>query len=63
MEIKVCVRCGKEWCYRGIGRPVRCGKCKSPYWDREKQDGDGSPPPLKSWITDPVPPLKTKAAK
>ena len=40
MEIKVCVRCGKEWCYRGIGRPVRCGKCKSPYWDKERKYGN-----------------------
>ncbi len=36
MEIKNCKRCGKSWCYRGSGRPLRCGKCKSPYWDKEK---------------------------
>lgn len=35
MEIKHCKRCGEEWCYRGGGEPIRCGKCKSPYWDRE----------------------------
>lgn len=37
MEIKNCKRCGSQWCFRGSGRPVRCGKCKSPYWDRERQ--------------------------
>ena len=39
MEIKHCLRCGEQWCYRGVGRPIRCGKCKSPYWDREKVVG------------------------
>src|SRR5665213_3251433 len=40
MEIKRCLRCGEDWCYRGSGRPVRCGKCKSPYWDKGKNAGD-----------------------
>jgi hypothetical protein len=118
MEIKYCNACGEQWCFRGTGRPLRCGKCKSPYWDREKvaaiglknegggeksvaaksragsrskgrtpvdggagsktgrkvtgdagaqsaskpekwDGGDGSPPPLGSWITDPVPARKS----
>src|SRR5665213_374142 len=36
MEIKHCLRCEKDWCFRGKGRPLRCGKCKSPYWDKER---------------------------
>lgn len=36
MEIKDCLRCGRQWTYRGDGRPIRCGQCKSPYWDRER---------------------------
>ncbi len=36
MEIKWCKRCGESWCFRGDGNPLRCGKCKSPYWDRER---------------------------
>ncbi len=39
MEIKHCERCGGDWCYRGTGRPLRCGKCKSPYWDRPRARG------------------------
>ena len=37
MEIKECLRCGEPWCFRGTGRPLRCGKCKSPYWDRRRR--------------------------
>ena len=40
MEIKHCLRCGEPWCYRGEGRPLRCGKCKSPYWDRPRRKPD-----------------------
>lgn len=39
MEIKHCVRCEKDWTYRGTGRPIRCGQCRSPYWDRERTHG------------------------
>lgn len=42
MEIKHCCRCGKDWCFRGDGRPLRCGKCKSPYWDRQFVRGPGN---------------------
>jgi hypothetical protein len=40
MEIKTCKRCGEPWCFHGTGRPIRCGKCKSPYWDRERVNGE-----------------------
>lgn len=43
MEIKHCERCGEDWCFRGSGRPIRCGRCKSPYWDRPR-DGEGGAP-------------------
>jgi len=39
VEIKHCKRCGCDWCFRGTGRPLRCGKCKTPYWDVEVGDG------------------------
>ena len=38
MELKTCKRCGEVWFFHGSGRPLRCGKCKSPYWDRERRD-------------------------
>ena len=38
MEIRHCKRCGGDWCYHGVGRPLRCGKCKSPYWDRPRKE-------------------------
>ena len=41
MEIKNCKRCGEPWCFHGTGRPIRCGKCKSPYWDRERVNETG----------------------
>jgi hypothetical protein len=36
MEIKHCLRCESDWCFRGTGRPLRCGRCQSPYWDRAR---------------------------
>lgn len=39
MRIEHCKRCDGDWCYRGVGRALRCGKCKSPYWDREPAVG------------------------
>lgn len=41
MEIMHCTKCEHDWCYRGVGRPIRCGKCKSPYWDRERGNEGG----------------------
>ena len=29
----ICSRCGHKWQSRR-GKPLRCAKCKSPYWDR-----------------------------
>ena len=45
MAIYECKRCGEPWCFHGTGRPIRCGKCKSPYWDRERQDAVECPKP------------------
>jgi len=43
MEIKHCKRCNEDWCFRGTGRPIRCGKCKSPYWDKDRKQGQAGP--------------------
>ena len=32
-----CLICGHEWVRRKPERPLRCGKCKSPYWDRGRK--------------------------
>lgn len=40
MRLHVCLRCGKEWCYRGTGVPRRCGQCGSPYWDKERRNAE-----------------------
>ena len=31
--MSICCRCGHAWRSRR-GKPLRCAKCKSPYWDR-----------------------------
>ncbi len=36
IHIHKCLRCGHEWASKDI-RPLRCGKCKSPYWDKKKK--------------------------
>jgi hypothetical protein len=28
-----CLRCKKSWTPRKDGIPLRCGKCKTPYWN------------------------------
>lgn len=34
-----CSRCGHQWVPReGVEHPATCPKCKSPYWDRPRQD-------------------------
>jgi hypothetical protein len=38
VQINHCLRCHKDWCYRGEGRALRCGQCGSPYWDRPKKE-------------------------
>lgn len=35
MKIVTCLRCGHEWPTK-LERPVRCAKCRTPYWDRYK---------------------------
>jgi predicted Zn-ribbon and HTH transcriptional regulator len=32
-----CKRCGHRWSPRLPKIPTCCGKCKSPYWDRERK--------------------------
>lgn len=34
-----CDRCGHEWLSRDGENPLRCAKCKSPYWNRPKIEG------------------------
>lgn len=34
MEKHHCLRCGKDWVSRKIGRPERCGQCGAKYWWR-----------------------------
>ena len=29
-----CLRCGHLWFPYSLEKPVRCSKCKTPYWDR-----------------------------
>lgn len=33
-----CDRCHHEWLSRDGENPLRCAKCKSPYWNRPKLD-------------------------
>jgi len=37
LRIFMCERCGKEWESKSK-KPLRCGKCKSPYWDIPRKD-------------------------
>ncbi len=37
IEIKKCLRCNYRWWPRKPGRPLTCPKCRSPYWDKERQ--------------------------
>ena len=39
MKILKCCRCGQEWASRSES-PYRCGKCKSPYWDRPRENAN-----------------------
>lgn len=42
MEIRLsgfqCQKCGHQWRPRKPGIPVRCAACKSPYWNRPRQE-------------------------
>ena len=33
-----CKRCGHVWLLKKPQEPVVCPKCKSPYWDREREE-------------------------
>ena len=35
--VKKCKRCGYEWIPRILGEPVRCARCKTPYWNTDYQ--------------------------
>jgi len=37
IEIWVCKRCGHRWANRKAQKPIICPKCKTPYWDKERQ--------------------------
>ncbi len=34
----ICLRCGNFWWPRRLQKPQRCAKCKSPYWNRPRQE-------------------------
>ena len=34
---RTCLRCGKVWWPRGLSKPKRCPRCKTPYWDRPRR--------------------------
>ena len=40
MKLNLCLRCGHEWVKR-IPHPIRCPKCRSPYWDRPRRNPKG----------------------
>jgi DNA-directed RNA polymerase subunit RPC12/RpoP len=33
--IHKCLRCNHEWASKKE-KPIRCAKCKTPYWDKER---------------------------
>lgn len=34
----ICLRCGSFWWPRGLQKPQRCAKCKSPYWSHPRKE-------------------------
>ena len=38
-----CLRCGHEW-LRRTGRPKKCPKCRSAYWDTPRKNRQGMRP-------------------
>jgi predicted Zn-ribbon and HTH transcriptional regulator len=32
-----CLRCGHRWHPRKDASPLRCPKCKNPYWNRKRE--------------------------
>ena len=43
--MRICLRCGHNWRPRKDDPPVQCPRCRSPYWDRERQDAVECPKP------------------
>ena len=41
---RTCLRCGKAWWPRSQSKPKRCPRCKSPYWDRPRQETRAATP-------------------
>ena len=39
-----CLRCSKTWWPRRPSKPLRCPRCKSPYWDRPRRLKSSKPP-------------------
>jgi Zn finger protein HypA/HybF involved in hydrogenase expression len=37
-----CLRCNHKWIPRKPVVPIRCAKCKSPYWNIPKQKNEGT---------------------
>jgi len=37
-KIWKCDRCGHEWLSRDSDTPIRCAKCKSPYWNKPRKN-------------------------
>ncbi len=37
-----CERCGHNWLPKTENRPVCCGKCKSPYWDKPRKNNSSN---------------------
>ena len=37
-----CEVCGHEWKSNGEEPPLRCAKCKTPYWDRPKEGSNAA---------------------
>ena len=34
---QTCLRCGNTWWPRRLSKPIRCPRCKSPYWARPRR--------------------------
>lgn len=49
MRFRECLRCLHEWLPKKIGKPIRCPRCGSPYWDRPRtQENAGGRPEVVS---------------
>jgi predicted Zn-ribbon and HTH transcriptional regulator len=38
-----CLRCGYRWTPYHGKRPRRCARCRSPYWDVPRREGEATP--------------------